>query len=636
MEWIESTIWLAFWVGIVSAISLPLGALTIRVWQPSARTIAWLMAFGAGALLFALTIDLFAPAIASGLYWQVSLGAVIGSLVYLFLNQHLNDWGGFLRKTGTTLQFMQQRHKRRQLSFLTSINRLAFLKHLPEEDKLRLLSYIEIETYRAQKVIYQQGDLHDAFYLIHSGVVRLQDPQRQLKTFMELETYDVFGRMAFFTRQPNATQAVVKETAEVWKISREAFNQFLESSPAGLAAFKAYYAEAQIDYAPALPVASPFNAEMLHYLMQRHQMSQYQAEQHLQTIQQSIQHRHQLGQIARQAPTKGLSVALFEKQIGLLPVESALFQLLHTLPASAKKVLASSFEYRVRQQGECLYKNHSLGAFWFLLDYGEIELFLPQEKFAEPVHLGPGRFFGSRAFFLGGSRVSTALAKTQVGYWQISRQSFEALFASFPEMGQALQGYFRSETVKNYLMKDQKLSPLETQQWLKSIRMGRKPYRLPDLVAKNHPVRPSVAPYLAIWLGIFLDGIPESLTIGAHLASQGAISLSLLVGLFLSNYPEALSSSASMRAQGFSYQRIFWSWASLTLLTGLGAALGSFYFSSATATEIAIISGIAAGAMLTVIAETMLPESFAKAGSVVGLVTLLGFLTALMFKALDP
>ncbi len=636
LESMQAIFWLAFWIGIISAISLPLGALTIRFWQPSSRTIAWLMAFGAGALLFALTVDLFAPAIANGLYWQVSLGAIVGSLVYLYLNQHLNSWGGFLRKTGTTLQFMQQKQKRQQLAFLTSINRLSFLKNLPEADKRKLLSFIEIEEVPAKKMLYQQGDFHDAFYLIHSGTIRLQDPQRQLKTFIELEASDVFGRMAFFTRMPNATQAVVGETAEVWKISREAFNQFLESSPAALTAFREYYQEFQPDYVDSLPAGSDYNQEMLHYLSQRHHMSLEVAEYHLRAVEGHIQKYHQLGRIARKGPTNPLTFEFFQTSIQQREGNSELFFLFEGLSSKVQQSIASQFEYRLRKQGECLYKNHSLGDALFLLDYGEVELFLPQEKLAEPNHLGSGRFFGSRAFLLGGIRLSTAIAKTDVGYWQISREDFESLLGQYPEISEGLKRYLQTQEVEDYLLKDKKLSVVEASQWCKQAVKSLDSQKLPDLVGLNELPKHSVAPYLAIWLGIFLDGIPESLTIGAHIVSHGALSLSLIAGIFLSNYPEALSSSASMRAQGYSHRRIFVAWFSLTLLTGLGAAFGSVFFSGASASDIAIISGVAAGSMLTVIAETMLPESFAKAGSIVGFVTLLGFLTALMFKAIDP
>ena len=76
-------------------------------------------------------------------------------------------------------------------------------------------------------------------------------------------------------------------------------------------------------------------------------------------------------------------------------------------------------------------------------------------------------------------------------------------------------------------------------------------------------------------------------------------------------------------------------WGSLALLTGIGALLGNLFFATAPLFAFSFVGGIAAGAMLTMIAETMLPEAFHKGGAVTGLSTLLGFLVAILFKTLE-
>ena len=73
-------------------------------------------------------------------------------------------------------------------------------------------------------------------------------------------------------------------------------------------------------------------------------------------------------------------------------------------------------------------------------------------------------------------------------------------------------------------------------------------------------------------------------------------------------------------------------WTSIMIITGIGAFLGNIFFDGAPGFLFAIVEGVAAGAMLTMIAETMLPEAYHKGGSVTGFSTLLGFLTALLFK----
>ena len=116
---------------------------------------------------------------------------------------------------------------------------------------------------------------------------------------------------------------------------------------------------------------------------------------------------------------------------------------------------------------------------------------------------------------------------------------------------------------------------------------------------------------------------------------HASISLSLIVGLFLSNFPEALPSSVGMRQQGMGFGRVLGMWSALMLITGVGAAAGSLLFQGASPNLFGFVEGLAAGAMLTMIAETMLPDAYLKGGNVVGLSTLAGFLIAIFSKTLE-
>jgi zinc transporter ZupT len=141
-------------------------------------------------------------------------------------------------------------------------------------------------------------------------------------------------------------------------------------------------------------------------------------------------------------------------------------------------------------------------------------------------------------------------------------------------------------------------------------------------------------PAMAIWLGIMLDGIPESIVIGSSLLLHPSMSLSLLAGLFISNFPEALSSSVGMKKQMMSNQKILIMWTSIMVVTGLGAFFGNIFFENVSPAAFSLVDGMAAGAMLTMIAETMLPEAFHIGGSVTGLSALAGFLATLLFKVI--
>jgi Na+/proline symporter len=120
--------------------------------------------------------------------------------------------------------------------------------------------------------------------------------------------------------------------------------------------------------------------------------------------------------------------------------------------------------------------------------------------------------------------------------------------------------------------------------------------------------------------------------------SSGGISLGFIAGVFLANMPEAMSSAVSMRANKMSLKRIYMMWGSICLITGIGAFLGAIMFPENPTGELFYvmvgIESLVAGAMLTMIAETMLPEAFEQGGAIVGLSTLVGFLAALIAKVL--
>eukprot|EP00238_Polyblepharides_amylifera_P007592 CAMPEP_0196593404 /NCGR_PEP_ID=MMETSP1081-20130531/75528_1 /TAXON_ID=36882 /ORGANISM="Pyramimonas amylifera, Strain CCMP720" /LENGTH=696 /DNA_ID=CAMNT_0041917377 /DNA_START=460 /DNA_END=2550 /DNA_ORIENTATION=- len=175
-----------------------------------------------------------------------------------------------------------------------------------------------------------------------------------------------------------------------------------------------------------------------------------------------------------------------------------------------------------------------------------------------------------------------------------------------------------------------------------SIQKLRQPMRVSDSLAGKSEVAP-----LAVWLGILLDGIPESIVIGLHYASdisdaatnQGLFDLipyTLIAGLFLSNFPEALSSSLSMHKYGWSRMRVFLMWTSLTVITSIGAGLGYALNSKLNDMMVYGVQGLAAGAMLTMIASAMIPEALHTCGSTrTGLSVLMGFVVAVAFKMLE-
>jgi ZIP family zinc transporter len=132
----------------------------------------------------------------------------------------------------------------------------------------------------------------------------------------------------------------------------------------------------------------------------------------------------------------------------------------------------------------------------------------------------------------------------------------------------------------------------------------------------------------AIAVGALLDGVPESVVLGVGLLSGGAVSLPVLAAVFISNVPEGLSSAAGMKRSGRSARYVFGVWTTIAVVSGLSALLGYVALGSAPPEIIAVITAVAAGAILTMIADTMIPEAFESTRTWTGLITTVGFLVA--------
>ena len=419
----------AFLFGIISAVSLPLGAIVAMFWTPHRKMAAALMAFGGGALLAALTIDLVAESVHKGEFWLVAIGCIMGGLLYEFLNHLLNSQGGFLRKHSTQITH-QKRKKAKELKLIFSkLGKVRFFRHLPYKEVHRLLPCINLAEIKSGESIFNIGEMGDEVFIVEYGEIVLKNSDD--KVVLELGKNDVCGEMQFLKNETHTTKAVAKTDTKIWLLHRADLDALIKNIPR---------------------IASA----MEHYMD-----------------------------------------AHFEKN-------------------------------------ESLDEHDTKEEHWI----GEVS-----EHIAQHDHHDTGQ------------------------------------------------------------------------------------------EEKKHSNAS-----LAIWLGILLDGIPESFVIGASLLVAGkneassGISLSLLAGLFLSNFPEALSSSVGMRENKYNKMKILLMWTSLMLITGLGAWAGNVMLAHAGHYVFPIIEGMAAGAMLTMIAETMMPEAFEKGGSVTGLSTLFGFLAAIAFK----
>jgi ZIP family zinc transporter len=147
--------------------------------------------------------------------------------------------------------------------------------------------------------------------------------------------------------------------------------------------------------------------------------------------------------------------------------------------------------------------------------------------------------------------------------------------------------------------------------------------------------RPASGAGAALALGAFLDGIPEQMVLGIGLASGEGVSIGLLVAIFISNLPEAVGSATQMLDGGERRGPILRLWLAVaaicTVASGVGYAIGD----TASDELRAVIDGFAAGALLVMLIDSMIPDAYKGCGRPAGLATTLGFAVALALSTLS-
>jgi zinc transporter, ZIP family len=128
-----------------------------------------------------------------------------------------------------------------------------------------------------------------------------------------------------------------------------------------------------------------------------------------------------------------------------------------------------------------------------------------------------------------------------------------------------------------------------------------------------------------IVLGALLDGIPETAVQGLGLATDGALSVAVVAAVVISNLPEGLSSTADMKESGRSARFVFGIWAGIALACTASSLLGYAFLGQFDGSVTSFVTAIAAGAILAMICDTMIPEAFRDTRVFTGLIAVLGF-----------
>ena len=132
---------------------------------------------------------------------------------------------------------------------------------------------------------------------------------------------------------------------------------------------------------------------------------------------------------------------------------------------------------------------------------------------------------------------------------------------------------------------------------------------------------------MAMFLGALLDGLPEALVLGIGIAVGGKVSAAFVLAVFVSNVPQGIAGTSSLVAAGRTQRQVFWLWGGLTAACAIAAGAG-YVLSSAIPEQGLVAEAFAAGAVLMVLADSMIPEAYRHGGRAVGLATVAGYLVA--------
>ena len=139
---------------------------------------------------------------------------------------------------------------------------------------------------------------------------------------------------------------------------------------------------------------------------------------------------------------------------------------------------------------------------------------------------------------------------------------------------------------------------------------------------------------LSIVLGAVLDGVPESIVLGSSILVGGAVAPAFLAAVVVSNVPEGLSAAADLRREGHATRWILGLWTVVALASAASAA-ASYVLLDKADPAIPFVQAFAAGALITMLVDTMIPEAYEDSGDRAGLLTVLGFALAFLLSAVS-
>lgn len=579
----------AFLFQAAIGLTLPIGAIAARYWHGPSPVVGVMTAFGAGALISGVGVDLVGEALERGTFANLGIGAVIGGVVFTTLNALINARGGFLRKASTTITYLKARQLRRRWEKLRDLNRVPWFQDLPRDELARIAALLSEREYEQGAHIHRVGDRSEHLTIVSSGRVESvsEDEDRTIIS------NDALGWASFLTGAPHTTTVIPLEDCEVYQLPRRRLYDEIDRLPA----LRERLSEA---------LANPAT---MAYLTERHGL-----------------HKDEITAWLEAIGTEGLGQRIVDAD---RPTRARLVELIRNaawtkeLDDDDLDALAEQLYLVTYNDGEVLYQRGDRGDRLFIVEVGEVLVVPPTESnHARRMHAG--ELFGSHAFATGVTRRGTAIASGDAQVWVMRRRDLDRLLARRPNVRRAWASHVASDATMEYLRSAHGFGA----DYAASVVRRAEQSSLEGHAAPELPLATVAArgAAIAIWLGILLDGVPESFVVGATF--ERGVPVALVAGMVISNLPEALASSRGMADQGLPWRTVYVMWASIVLITAVVSAAGLVFFGGANVGALSFVEGIAGGAIITVATETMFPEAFERSGAATGLAALAGFLAA--------
>ena len=416
----------AFILGVISASSLGLGAATARIWKPTNFILGLLTAFGAGALLSAVTIDVVAPSVERGEAAWLAVGAVAGGVAFEALNRTVNARGGFLRKASTSITFLRDREQRRVREVLDDLERIDVFDGLPDRELDEIARAFRSERIEAGEKLFRRGDGCEHINVLAEGEITLATPEGEVS----LHPHQAFGYLAFVSGTHHSSTATARTQAEVLRLSRSRLRSILGTCP---------------ELAERLRNKAVDN-ELVEYVRRHHPEI---AENHLTSWMDALD-----GEGIEQLPQL-VDISFSPRE--QLADHLADVEVFRKLSSDQLARVVEMMFLEEHESGYVFFRPGEPSDRMYVLADGDVALIDATGESDVSILLQEGEEFGLLSFFTGMRHAATAIAQSPSEAWVLLRSHLDEMVHQDPQLCAAIVDFLESPRIARYFKEDQGL-----------------------------------------------------------------------------------------------------------------------------------------------------------------------------------